>query len=136
MAYRPYSNVPEVNDLADVSRPVKTDLSAMIYHFVKLDTDGYLVANGDGEGALGILQNKVDGTLSEKMGVVRTFGLSKLKLGNTVAQGDFLKSASGAGTPVTADKDIYSAKAQSAGASGDEIAVLIQTGFTSATFGG
>lgn len=102
------------------------DLSAKQFAFMKHVTDDehctFCVA---GEASIGVLQNltTANGDLAE---VAFQGGGGKLKLGGTVARGDYLKSdANGFGVVASADKDKYGAKAMASGVSGDVIPVEV-----------
>lgn len=113
----------------DYSYPCETDLSARQYTYVKL-TSNKVVAAGAGDAPVGILQNAPNGSsTAPATAVVRLFGASKLKLGGTVAQGNFLKSdANGKGVAVAAQHDQYGSEAKSSGVSGDLILVVLVRG--------
>mgnify|MGYP001579847087 CR=1 FL=1 len=117
--------VPEVSE-NDISRPTNSNLSALQYTSVKLDTSEEVVAAVSGSKSIGILQDAPNGTSTEKTATVRVAGLSKLKLGGTVAMGEYLKSdAAGKGIAVTADNDEIMAMALTSGDNNDLIAVII-----------
>jgi len=118
----------------DLSRPTNSDLSALQYHFVKLDTSEEVVACGANEKPLGILQNAPDGSSTEKTAVVRIQGVSKLKLNEAVAFGKFLTcTAASKGEVADAAGEEYGAKALTSGDYGDLVAVLICHGEVEAT---
>lgn len=119
----------------DYPYPTTTDLTALQYHFVKVDGDELITgASGAGETALGILQDMAPlPGVATTQGGVRLFGCSKLVLAGTVTPGQFIKSdAAGAGLAATVDKDVYNAVAMTGGVSGDLVRVLIQHGTISA----
>ena len=101
-----FTLAPETSEF-DISLPVATDLSAAQYLFVKLSS-AKLVLSGADETAVGVLQNKPNGTTAvNAVGVVRTGGLTKLKVGTAWVSGDPISSdASGLGKPQTVDKKI------------------------------
>lgn len=122
------ADITLVNDEGkiEVSRPTNSDLSALQYHFVKLDSSEEVVACGANEKPLGILQNAPNGSSTEAVAVVRISGMSKLKINETVSFGKFLTSTSGSlGEVCDAAGEEYGAKALTSGEQNDLIAVLI-----------
>lgn len=111
---------------------VKTvsDLSALQYTFVKLDTNNLCVAAGAGDAAMGVLQNAPLGTASAPAyASVRVLGVSKLLLGGNVSAGDFLKvTTNGVGLTTVTDRDRYCAVALCDASSGDYALVVVQAG--------
>ena len=101
-----FSLAPETSEF-DISLPVGSDLSTKQYLFVKLSS-GLLVVSGADETAVGVLQNKPNGSSSANaVGVVRTGGLTKLIVGTAWVSGDPISSdAAGKGKPQTVDKKI------------------------------
>ncbi len=63
-----------------ISLPASGDLSAKQFQFVKLDANGEVVAAGNGEDAIGILQNK-PAAQGRSCTVMIGDGISKLKSG-------------------------------------------------------
>lgn len=78
----------------DLSRPTNTDLSGNQYHVVKHDTSEEVVLAGANGKSLGILQNAPDGSSDEAVAVVRIAGVSKLKMDEAGAFGNYLTSSS------------------------------------------
>ena len=118
----------------EVSRPTNSNLSALQYHFVRLDTSEEVVACGLNEKPLGILQDAPNGSSTEKVATVRIQGMSKLSIAETVVFGNFLTStAASKGEVCDAAGEEYGAKALTSGESGDLIAVLIAHGEVEAT---
>lgn len=118
----------------EVSRPTNSDLSALQYYFVKLDTSEEVVACGANEKPFGILQNAPNGSSAEKIATVRIAGMSKLKISETVVVGNFLTSTSASkGEIADAANEEYGARALTSGENGDTIAVLIAYGEVTAT---
>lgn len=108
----------------DMNYPTNSDLSALQYHFVKIDASEEVVACGANEAPIGILQNDPDGSSDEKTAVVRVQGTSKLSIAETVAFGDRLTStAASKGEVVDAADEEIGARALTSGVSGDLIAV-------------
>ena len=89
---------PEVLD-NDLSQPTDTNLSALQYTAVKLDSGELVVAAGAGEQALGILQNAPNGSSKRAIAQVRVLGLSRAKAGGSITFGAWLK-ADGSGEMV------------------------------------
>jgi len=81
------------------SAPADVDLSASQYCGVDLNTDGELVLPTAGGAIVGVLQN--DPAAAGRSGSYQYFGITKMKLGGTVAVNDFVKVDS-AGRAVTA----------------------------------
>jgi hypothetical protein len=67
------------------------DLSAAgnQFKYVKLNSSGKVVLSGAGENAVGVLQNTPN---TNQVAVVKTYGLTKVRLGADLAQGDILAS--------------------------------------------
>jgi len=126
--------VPEHTD-ADLNFETQADLSALQYHFVKLDTNGLVVACGANEKPLGILQNDPLGTsAAPATAVVRLWGASKLKADEAWAHGNFLTcTASSKGEVADAANEEYGAVAIGAAADGDLGAVVIFRGEVTAS---
>lgn len=75
---------------------VNTDLSAAQFTFVQINTStGYLKQVGTaGQRALGVVQDKTDGSTTTKGSQVRTAGTTKVSCGGTFSAGDLLASDS------------------------------------------
>lgn len=110
----------QISDLE--SFPAGADLSGKQFHAVKFNGSAALVAAGDGDDILGILEDKPK---QGEPGTVALAGRPKAKLGGTVAAGDRLAvNANAQFIVATAGKRIV-AKAMEAGASGEIIQVKI-----------
>lgn len=98
------------------------DLSASLYFFVKLNASGNLVLGAAGtDNIVGIVQNNDGG--SGAGATYRFGGTSKVKLGGTVAIGDWVTSdAAGKGVATTTDGNV-AVRALEAGVNGDIIEV-------------
>lgn len=111
---------------------IDTDLGGKEKYFVIPDgTDErvYNIASGPANG-LAILIDGGDGSSTQTTGAIAIGGFAVLKLGGTVAVGDFLTSdASAQGIATTTDTNEYGAKALANGVIGDEIPVQVITGF-------
>ena len=93
-------------DTLDISLKAAADLSSYQYCFVKVTADNTVNVCGDGEQAIGILQNKP--TAANQAARVRVMGASRVVAGETIAYGDKVGSgASGVGNVETADKAYY-----------------------------
>lgn len=114
----------------DMSFETQSDLSALQYYFVKMDSSELVVACGANEKPLGILQNAPLGTAAApKLAQVRLGGVSKLKIAEGVAFGKFLTSTAGSkGEVCDAAGEEYGAKALSSGDTDDLISVLVVHG--------
>lgn len=125
------TDITLINDAGalDLSLPTAADLSALQYHFVKLNTSEKVVACGANEKPLGILQNDPDGSTNEATAIVRVQGNSKLSIAETVAFGNFLTStAASKGEVADAAGEEYGAKVITSGESGDLVSVLVVHG--------
>ena len=94
-------------DTLDISLLAAADLSSYQYCFVKITADNTVNVAGAGEAAVGVLQNKP--SVAGQAARVRVFGVSRV-LADAVgfAYGDKIGSgASGVGTAMTTNKDIF-----------------------------
>ncbi len=85
----------QYQDGQDITLSISEDLSAKQYYAIKVgasDNAG-LVNDTKGGDVVGILQEKVDGSSTDKPGRVRITGNSKAKIGGAVTRGDQLISA-------------------------------------------
>jgi hypothetical protein len=93
------------------------------YRFVGLNSNSKLVLSGAGGAGLGVIQ---DEPAANQPGNVMVLGVSKLKLGGTVAFLDSLASdATGKGVAVSSSDQDIRAIALEAGVNGDIISVLL-----------
>jgi hypothetical protein len=95
-------------DVLDVTLLAAGDLSTYQYRFVKLSADNTVTVCGNGEQAIGILQNKP--SAAGQAARVRVFGVSRFSnsTAGAIAFGVLLGSAAnGQGVAVTADKAYY-----------------------------
>ena len=93
-------------DTLDITMKAAADLSSYQYCFVKLTADNTVNVCGDGEQALGVLQNKP--TVAGQAARVRVMGASRIVAGETLAFGDKVGSGlTGLGAVETADKAYY-----------------------------
>lgn len=93
-------------DTLDISLKAAGSLSGYQYCFVKLTADNTVDICGDGEQALGILQNKP--SAAGQAARVRVMGVSRIVAGETLAYGDKVGSgALGVGAVETSDKAYY-----------------------------
>lgn len=102
------------------------DLSTYQYHFVKMASATTVNVAGDGEVAIGILQNKpIQGEIANVM----MAGISNMKVGTTgiAAVMNKIKTEDtyGLGTTATTNKDVYNAIALETGVKDDVISVLL-----------
>ena len=125
--------IPAQSD-GDLNFPTVTDLSALQYKFVILNTSNQVVVCGANGKPLGILQNAPDGSSDQATAIVRLWGASKLKLAEAVLHGNFLTStAAGLGEVADAANEEFGAVAIGAGDAGDLLAVNIQHGEVTAS---
>lgn len=95
-------------DVLDITLLAYTDLSSYQYCFVKMQADNTVTVCGNGEKAIGILQNKP--TAAGQAARVRVFGVSRLEMQATVGYGAYVGSqASGEGVAVASDTNLYCA---------------------------
>jgi len=108
----------------DITLVAGADLSAIQYHFVKLDADGKAVACGANEVSIGILQNTPE---SGEAARVRVLGTSKLVMNEAVDEGEAITSTdTGAGEVVDlADEYAGAIDIEAATAQNDIVEVLI-----------
>jgi hypothetical protein len=93
-------------DTLDISLKAAGDISAYQYCFVKLTADNTVNVCGDGEQAIGVLQNKP--TVAGQAARVRVMGVTRIVGGETLAFGDKIGSgALGVGMVKVADKAYY-----------------------------
>ena len=120
------SLAPEISEF-DLTFDTQVDLSAKQYHFVKLSTAELLVACGANEKPLGVLQNTpVGSSTTPAVARVRVGGVSKLKIAEAVAFGNFLTStAASKGEVCDAAGEEFGAKALTSGDADDLIRVVI-----------
>ena len=114
--------------ISDPSFATQADLSALQYHFVKLDSNGFVVACGANEKPLGILQNAPDGSSEEATAAVRIQGMSYLSVAENVSFGDYLTStAASKGEVADAAGEDYGARSLGAytAANGDAVVQII-----------
>jgi hypothetical protein len=95
-------------DVLDITLLAAGDLSSYQYRFVKMSADNTVDVCGNGEKAIGILQNKP--SAAGQAARVRVFGVSRLEEQATITYGAYVGSqASGEGVAVTADTSLYCA---------------------------
>lgn len=112
--------------LRNISVPVNSDLSAAQYHFVDVGTDGYLDLVGDGAKAIGVLQNKPDGSSVDDVGSVGVRGVSKVEAAEAITAGDDIASnANGEAVTATTGDIVLGRALEDASGDGSIIAVLI-----------
>jgi len=113
----------------DLTFETASDLSALQYHFVKLNTSEQIVACGANEAPMGILQNAPNGSSATTLATVRVAGISKLKINETVEFGDRLTSTSGSlGEVVDNAGEEIGARALTSGNQNDLIRVQLMYG--------
>lgn len=113
---------------ACMTLPADGDNSAGQFCFATVDANGRAdIAAGNSEVLVGIQQNKP--AAIDRGTTIQINGVSKLKLGGTVNEGDRLTSdANGAGVATTTATHTVGAIALSAGASGEYIDVQVVPG--------
>lgn len=85
-------------DGGDYARNAGSNLSAKLFYFAKVDTDGDIILCGDGEHGIGVI---TEAAAADSPVTVQTYGIAKITLGGTVASGARVASDA-SGTGVTA----------------------------------
>jgi hypothetical protein len=119
------------DDVLDISLLVTTDLSAAQYRFVKLSADNTVViCNGASDDAMGVLQNKPNGSVNTAVARVRVMGVSRVIAGGVIGFGDKVGTdGNGAGVAKTADTTKFVGIALDGAAGAGELAtVFVQCG--------
>lgn len=84
--------------LTCISKPVAANYSAKQYFFMKINSSGQAVVCGDGEAAVGVLQD--DPAAANRAGSIGIAGQTKISIGATLTEGDEVASdASGEAVP-------------------------------------
>lgn len=108
-----------------------SDLSAKTYYAVNRDAtdDNNVNLASDASAFPYVLVEGYDGSTTERLGVIATGGVAKVKLGGTVAPGDKLTSdGNGKWVKTTTDTNHYGAVAEQIGVANDIIPVTIERG--------
>ena len=113
--------------LQKISAPVDTDMSAKQYFFVDMDTDGTLKLIGDGVKAIGVLQDKPDGSVNPTVGAVGMVGVTKVFAGEAIAVGDDIASDSASKGKTAATGDIVLGRALTAASGAGVIFSMLLT---------
>ena len=108
------------------------DLSALQYHAVKLNTSGQIVACGDGESAIGILQDDPE---SGKVGRVMTLGITYGIAGDAITAGSNVASDANSELVTAGGGDAVIGVALETAATGDAIAILLTVRASAGTTG-
>lgn len=122
-------------ELTTLSVTIDTDLSSKAYHFVKFDATDDDVVNlcEDASQSSFILLDDGDGSSTPVTGSIALAGVTKCKIGGTVAAGDKITATTaGVGITTTTNKNHYYAIALRGGATGDIIPVLVVNAVVSA----
>lgn len=91
--------------LTEITVPASGDLSANQHTFAKIASDGQIERAGAGENAIGVQQN--DPAAENRDTVVAVMGVSKVKLGATVAVGaKVMSDATGRAITATATNHV------------------------------
>lgn len=110
----------------DISRPTEADLSGAVYTFVKHDSAELVVAAGAGNVALGVLQNKPNGSSDQAISNVRIGGATLIKAGGAITTGAYLKSDGNGAAVVTAGAgEDFNAVALTSADSGDHFLAIL-----------
>lgn len=106
----------------DFTLPAAADLSANQYFIVKVDSSGSAALAGDGEPAIGVLQNEPDA--AGKAASIRFAGISKVVAGAAVSAGaQVAPNASGKAVTAATGKNILGIAL--AAASGDGVIIPV-----------
>jgi hypothetical protein len=106
----------------DFTLPAAADLSANQYFIVKVDSSGSAALAGDGEPAIGVLQNEPDA--AGKAASIRFAGISKVVAGAAVSAGaQVTPNASGKAITAATGKNILGVAL--AAASGDGVIIPV-----------
>lgn len=107
--------------LRSITLAAGADLSAKQFYFVEVNSSGAAVLAGDGENAVGVLQN--DPT-SGNAATVGFFGVTKVKAGGTVTAGGFVASDTNGKAVTAATGDIILGTFLEGGVSNDLVSIL------------
>lgn len=107
------------------------DLSSYQYRAVKVDSNGKAALSGDGENAIGILQDKPDA--QDKAAEVMVLGASKAEYGGSVTAGDNLASDANGKLVTATASDAILAVALEDGSDGEVHSVSLVTRTSSGT---
>lgn len=111
------------NSLTSITLTAGANLASSQYFWVKLNTSGQVVVAGDGDYAIGILQNS---PASGEAATVAVAGVSKLKVGTVaVVAGDEAASDSAGKAATAATGDIINGAILESGSAADIVSVLI-----------
>ena len=106
----------------DFTLPAAADLSANQYFIVKVDSSGSAALAGDGQPAIGVLQNEPDA--AGKAASIRFAGISKVVAGAAVSAGaQVAPNASGKAVTAATGKNILGIAL--AAASGDGVIIPV-----------
>jgi hypothetical protein len=108
------------------------DLSAKRYKAIKIDSDGKAAIAGDGQSAVGILQNT---PVAGEAATIMTSGISFVEYGDTVTAGSNLASDADGNLVVAGASDAILGVALCDGADGDIGTMLLVSGASSGTTG-
>lgn len=114
--------------LRSISIPANADLSTKQYFFVKLTNSsgvGQAAVTGDGESAIGVLQNKPDA--AGEVATVGVRGVSKVMAGGTITAGNPVASDANGEAVVAATGDIVLGTAINSAIDGDTFPVLLDS---------
>lgn len=106
------------------TRPAGADLTTKQYFFVKLNSSENAVLAGDGEFAIGALQNKPD---SGQAAQIMIDGVTKILCGGSVTGGGPVASDAAGKCVNAAGGDVVLGTALEDGSDGQIISVLLQT---------
>jgi len=114
----------------DISLEAAADLQENQYHFAVVDADGYAALSGDGEAAIGVLQNK-PGEATDEAGEaasVRVYGVSKVYAGEVIVPGNEVASNLNGEAKVAGAGDRVLGVALLGGADEEIISILVVHG--------
>ena len=115
-------------DTLDITLKAAGDLSSYQYRFVKMSADNTVTICGNGEQAIGVLQNTPD--TAGYAARVRVMGVTRLAAhDNSLSYGDLVGSqAAGRGVTVTLDTNMYHGIVLVGAGAQDELASVLLTG--------
>lgn len=114
----------------DISLEAVADLQTNQYLFIVVDGDGLAALAGDGEPAIGVLQNKPGEATDEEgeAASVRVYGVSKVVAGETIAPGEEVASDGNSKAKVAGSGDRVCGVALLGGDVDEIISILIYHG--------
>ncbi len=108
-----------------ITRISGADLSAKQFFFVKLDSSGHAVVAGDGEAAIGVLQ---DGLITSGVACnIMTLGITKVSAGGSITAGNNVASDAAGEAVAASGSDAILGVALESASDGDLFSMLLVT---------